>query len=587
MASNADEGVRFVYEPPSRQLKFKIGKSRSPRQESLSPMAPPTTVIPEVEIMVEEGLGAPKGFSLPELKRLKVQLRDEAGEVMRLALLNKAERDPRYKLPRMSSLSLVLCGDVHIRALNLQHRNKDASTDVLSFEMEDALDYKVHLPMKLLGDVVVSLDTAGRQAEERNHELLDEVRILLVHGILHLCGYDHEKGEKESKIMAEEERKIMDSLGWKGEGLITAVTREDGPEDLDDEPLEPQGSARGRNKAVISKPSADGVVGLGSIWVAAGMGGENGPELRRSKEVRKAAEALRAKQLSSPTVIIKPSRPKIKIVALDMDGTLLDAKSKIRPSSVAAIKAACEKGVRVILATGKARPAAIQACEKVGLVGQHLLVSTSSPGIFLQGLAVHGPRGESLFSSHLTKEVVEEAFKWSLASGVSLAAFHGDTCSTLTMTRELQELHSIYYEPLATVMPSLQAICDGPPVKKLLFQSDPREIAGRIKPTWESLLAKGDASASVMQAVPSMIEIVPRGVDKWQGMVKLLDRLKMDRSSLMAVGDGGNDMTLVKNAGVGVAMANAVKEVKAVASYVTTLSHDDDGVAEAFERFIL
>jgi rRNA maturation RNase YbeY len=67
----------------------------------------------------------------------------------------------------MASVSLVLCDDMHIRALNLQHRNKDAPTDVLSFEMQDELDYKIHLPMKLLGDVVVSMDTARRQAEER------------------------------------------------------------------------------------------------------------------------------------------------------------------------------------------------------------------------------------------------------------------------------------------------------------------------------------------------------------------------------------------------------------------------------------
>ena len=63
--------------------------------------------------------------------------------MMRRALLSKADREPTYKLPRMANLSVVLCGDMHIRALNFQHRNKDAPTDVLSFEMEDELDYKV------------------------------------------------------------------------------------------------------------------------------------------------------------------------------------------------------------------------------------------------------------------------------------------------------------------------------------------------------------------------------------------------------------------------------------------------------------
>ena len=63
---------------------------------------------------------------------------------MRRALLGKAELEPSYKLPRMANLSVVLCGDRHIRALNFQHRNKDKPTDVLSFEMQDELDYKVN-----------------------------------------------------------------------------------------------------------------------------------------------------------------------------------------------------------------------------------------------------------------------------------------------------------------------------------------------------------------------------------------------------------------------------------------------------------
>lgn len=67
------------------------------------------------------------------------------------------------------------------------------------------------------------------------------------------------------------------------------------------------------------------------------------------------------------------------------DGTLLDSRSRVLPSSVAAIKAALARGVTVFLATGKARPAAIKAMEAVGLAGEGLVVSSTGPGIFLQG----------------------------------------------------------------------------------------------------------------------------------------------------------------------------------------------------------
>jgi len=110
-------------------------------------------------------------------------------------------------------LSLTLCDDEWMRDLNLKWRQVDAPTDVLSFPMEDS---------QLLGDLVISLDTAGRQAAERSHTLRDELRILMVHGVLHLLGYDHETGENDYTEMAAAERKLLKRLGWVGVGLIDA-----------------------------------------------------------------------------------------------------------------------------------------------------------------------------------------------------------------------------------------------------------------------------------------------------------------------------------------------------------------------------
>lgn len=84
--------------------------------------------------------------------------------------------------------------------------------------------------MRVLGDVVISLDTAKQQAEERAavyapeaYTLVDEVRVLLVHGVLHLLGYDHELGADAAQAMALEEQRIMAALLWKGEGLVEAA----------------------------------------------------------------------------------------------------------------------------------------------------------------------------------------------------------------------------------------------------------------------------------------------------------------------------------------------------------------------------
>lgn len=86
-------------------------------------------------------------------------------------------------------MSVVLCTDKYIQDLNKQWRDKDAATDVLSFPQNDP-------DSVLLGDVVISVETASEQAKKRAIDLKDEIRILLVHGTLHLLGYDHE-GRKE------------------------------------------------------------------------------------------------------------------------------------------------------------------------------------------------------------------------------------------------------------------------------------------------------------------------------------------------------------------------------------------------------
>ena len=91
-----------------------------------------------------------------------------------------------------AELSVLLTNDTEIHALNLQHREKDKPTDVLSFPLDEGggADGTVS-GTRVLGDVVISLDTAARQARGRKRELLPEVRFLLAHGLLHLLGYDH------------------------------------------------------------------------------------------------------------------------------------------------------------------------------------------------------------------------------------------------------------------------------------------------------------------------------------------------------------------------------------------------------------
>ncbi len=109
-----------------------------------------------------------------------------------------------------AELSLVLSGDEQIRALNRIYRRKDRPTDVLAFPMREGDFGRFHaaLPSRLLGDVIVSVPTAKRQAAAAKRELLAEITMLVAHGLLHLLGWDHDTSAKDKKMRAETDRVI-------------------------------------------------------------------------------------------------------------------------------------------------------------------------------------------------------------------------------------------------------------------------------------------------------------------------------------------------------------------------------------------
>jgi probable rRNA maturation factor len=104
-------------------------------------------------------------------------------------------------------LSIALVSDAQIKRLNKLYRNKDKPTDVLSFPIGEKVE-----DWLILGDIVISVDTAKRQAQELGHSLEEELKRLLVHGLVHLLGYDHELGGEEEKKFFELEAFVLKGL---------------------------------------------------------------------------------------------------------------------------------------------------------------------------------------------------------------------------------------------------------------------------------------------------------------------------------------------------------------------------------------
>lgn len=124
---------------------------------------------------------------------------DKKRSVSPAAVQKKAERMLHALDLQSAELSILLCDDETIHVLNRDYRDKDRPTDVLAFAMEEG-EGVAHPEFRILGDVVISIDTARRQAAEAKRSIMAEVTMLLAHGLLHLLGFDHQT-EAEMRVM--------------------------------------------------------------------------------------------------------------------------------------------------------------------------------------------------------------------------------------------------------------------------------------------------------------------------------------------------------------------------------------------------
>jgi len=133
--------------------------------------------------------GAAKNFPTRKLKKLALK-------ILELLHHEKAE------------LSIALLGNAEIRELNARFRHKNSPTDVLAFPVEEA----PAAGLSLLGDVIISVEKAAEQAKDRQRTLSEELATLLIHGILHLLGYDHERSARQARVMRAMEKKLYRAL---------------------------------------------------------------------------------------------------------------------------------------------------------------------------------------------------------------------------------------------------------------------------------------------------------------------------------------------------------------------------------------
>lgn len=267
----------------------------------------------------------------------------------------------------------------------------------------------------------------------------------------------------------------------------------------------------------------------------------------------------------------------IKLVAIDLDETLLRSDLTISGRTRAVLRQVRARGVAVTISTGRMFRSARPFAEQLGF---------DVPLITYGGALIKNARsGEVLYCRPLETEVARQAIRFGRERGVQVNYYllngSEDDLYAELITRWGENYSSFAKVPLYRVA-DLETLLDtGNPLKLLLIEDEPvvdgllLELRGQI-----------GGQAHLAKSKPRFLEVDHPEATKGRALYELADWLQVDRSQIMAIGDNFNDLEMLEFAGLGIAVANAPAEVQACADHVT-VSNNEDGVALALERFVL
>jgi len=266
----------------------------------------------------------------------------------------------------------------------------------------------------------------------------------------------------------------------------------------------------------------------------------------------------------------------IRLLALDLDDTLLRSDLTISYQTRNAIKKAEEAGVIVVLASGRI-PAAMD--QFAGLLGMHKKTGylICNNGTLIQ----ESHTGKVVYEIRMDVKTALTAFDLADAEGFPLQIYEDDI---MYVSRHNE--YTGYDQKLTglrqVVVENFRGMVAGG-CHKLLIPGDPKLLV-----PLESILRTyiGD-SITIFTSKPYFLEILPANTNKGTALEKVAELLGINQKDVMAIGDSMNDEAMLKWAGIGVAMANSDERIKSIADLVTTRDNDDDGVAEVIEKYIL
>ncbi len=269
-----------------------------------------------------------------------------------------------------------------------------------------------------------------------------------------------------------------------------------------------------------------------------------------------------------------------KAIFLDLDDTLLNRQKEVTPGNRQAIRRALDAGHKVVITTGRPLEASVQIAEDLGLTRDGCYL------IAFNGSAVFDTyRREIIGRNALSKELAEPILAKAAALDLHMQFY--DDWHTCVEPRCEEDREILWYcnriRISYCVYPSIRYL-KREPLKLLAISLDAPEKLDALE-VWldEQYMGK----LNHFHSCPELVEIVKYGTDKGAAVVQLCDRLGIPLENAIACGDEANDISMIRSAGVGVAMRNGTEAARRAAGYVTERDCDHDGIAEVIERFML
>lgn len=276
---------------------------------------------------------------------------------------------------------------------------------------------------------------------------------------------------------------------------------------------------------------------------------------------------------------MKPLSPlPYRIIALDLDGTLTNSQKVITTHTLEALMRAQHEGVRIVLASGRPTYGISSLANQLQL--------TEFGGFVLSyngGRIIDWSTEKAMYSQTVDTDLVPTLHSFAESAKLPIVTYQSNAIlASYNEGEYLEEEARINGMPILVAENFVEESCAIPGgATKFLIPGDPQLLIALEAEMKEVLSARME----IFRSAPFFLELTPKGIDKAQSLQRLLNYLGLKREELMAFGDGFNDLSMLEYAGMGIAMGNAVDEVKAIADFIT-ISNDEDGIALALEQIL-